>query len=217
MTTLSRSFTNGSLAIAGAAAVLGFGGVSQAFSVTQVTTSEFTHQVGDKIFSDFSVTGTTTEGSDTVDMSFVGGNYQVNYNATTTGGAFAALTTPGTLKYKVTIAPGYLNTFSAAGTDAQGGPLLGGNYTKVLNATGLPTLTYNSNGATPFGAFAPGLKTIDVVSSWSTGGGNNYINSFSDKYIQDPATPTTPTPEPSAVLGMLALGLTGVLVRRQKG
>jgi hypothetical protein len=215
MTTLSRSLTNGALAIAGAAAVLGFGGVAQAFSVTQVTTSGFTYQVGDKIFSDFSVTGTTTEGSDTVDMSFVGGNYQVNYNATTTGGAFNALTTPGTLKYKVTIAPGYLNTFSAAGTDAQGGPFIGGVYTKTLAATGLPTLTYNSGGVTPFGTFASGLKTIDVVSSWSTGGGDNYVNSFSDKYIQQPLQPTTP--EPSAVLGMLALGLTGVLVRRQKG
>ena len=217
MTNLLRSLTSGSLAIAGAAAVLGFGGVSQAFTVTQVTTSGFIYQVGDKIFSDFSVTGSTTEGSDTVDMSFVGGNYQVNYNATTTGGLFDALTTAGTLKYKVTIAPGYLNTFSAAGTDAQGGPFTGGVYTKTLAATGLPTLTYNAGGALPTGLFTPGLKTIDVVSSWSTGGGNNYINSFSDKYIQDPPLPTTPTPEPSAVLGMLALGLTGVLVRRQKG
>lgn len=217
MTNLLRSLTSGSLAIAGAAAVLGFGGVAQAFTVTQVTTPGFTHQVGDKIFSNFSVTGSTTEGSDTVDMAFVGGNYQVNYNATTTGGLFAALTTPGTLSYKVTIAPGYLNTFSAAGTDAQGGPLIGGNYTKVLNATGLPTLTYNAGGALPTGLFIPGLQTIDVNSSWSTGGGNNYINGFSDKYTQEPPQPTTPTPEPSAVLGMLALGLTGVLVRRQKG
>ena len=153
MTTLSKQMTRGLLAAD--------------FTVDQITAPGFSFTIGDKTFSDFVVTGSSVESVDVVSIQFLSGNYQVNYRSNP---GLTVLNTSGTLSYKVSIGSGFTNTFLAAGTDAQGYPLIGQDFTKTLAATGLSTLVFNSPPGTAVdGFFAPGLKTIDVTSSWSFG------------------------------------------------
>jgi hypothetical protein len=216
MANIYSSITTGVVALATLGVSVTFSEVVQAaaFSVATATAPGFTFVEADKRFSNFVVTGSTTEAADQIAITFVSGNFQVDY--TSTGGTIAALQTGGTLSYTVEILPGFINEFAFAGTDAQGGPLgQTGNFSKSLASNGLTTLTFVNGGAAPFGAFDSGIKTINVVSTWTINSGN--INSFSDKFTQNPVQPEPPTgvPEPSAVLGMLALGLAG-FARRKK-
>lgn len=223
--TLSRSFLNGALAIAGITAAFGFATEAQAvtFTVSQLNTSGFSHTEGDKEFSDFSIpTKPTTAGSfdpnDTVTISDNGGSFTIQFNANGASGAGTTptLTTSGTLTYKVGIIPPFINVFAEAQnqTAVQGS---GKNIVRGLTIAGMtPGTVTNTNGVpNPPGFFASGPKSITVTDSWTiTGSGNRAIINFIDTFIQDPELPTIP--EPSAVLGLLALGLCGTLVGRQK-
>ncbi|MCZ8192128.1 MAG: PEP-CTERM sorting domain-containing protein [Microcystis sp. LE19-338.1B] len=145
----------------------------------------------------------------------VNGVFQLNYSASP--GPNMALTTGGSLSYTVSILPSFTNVFSLAGTNAQGSALSSGDFIKTLAATNLTPnpLNFNSESATVNGTFAPDTKVIDVTSTWIMANpGVSFINSFSDQYTQSPVNPTPiAVPEPSAVLGLVALGLVGVLGR----
>ena len=77
------------------------------------------------------------------------------------------------------------------------------------------TLTAINNGSEE-GLFLTAAKLINVTDSWSFSGSGakNSLITLGANFTQDPDLPTTP--EPSAVLGLLALGLCGGLVGRQK-
>ena len=209
MTNLGKYMNRGLLAVAGIGAILTLSEAANAASFTvgdvkSDPTLKFTE--GDKVFSDFVVDGTTVENGDLITISILaGGIYQVNYDANPGG---STLTTAGSLKYKVSILPGFSNVFHKAGTNAQGNTLAG-TFSKTLEATNLPTLV-STLGTPVTGTFSPGPKVIDVTSSWTVTGSD--INSFSDQYTQKPVE-VTPIPEPSAVLGLVALGLAGVVGR----
>jgi hypothetical protein len=223
MANIYRSITTGVVALATSGIALSFAGAAQAQllgpnsfngNVGQVNTPGFFVQVGDKIFSDFSITGSTVEATDSIQISFepIVGQFQVNLNAA--GGQFTSFSTPGSLNYNVTIAPGFTNTFAAARTDAQGS----GIYSKSLATTLTSSPIFATQaGASSIVSFNPlGQTSIAVDSDW-TFPGIGILNSVSDQFTQDPLQPQPPTgvPEPSAVLGMLALGLAG-FARRNK-
>ena len=219
--TLNRHFLHGALAIAGVASSFGFATSAQAalFTVSQLNTPGFVATVGDKAYSGFSIpTGTGLfDGTDSVSITVLAsGTHQIDFLSTTTGGN---LTSGGTLTYDVSILPGFTNTFSRAQQDTQGDDLTGGAFTRTFTPTGLtPTsLVYSSGAPLPGnGTFDAGLKTTSVTDTWTITPTAS-INSFSDRYLQTPPFPQPPIPEPSAVLGLLALGLCGTLVGRKKG
>lgn len=214
-TNLGKHMNRGLLAVASIGAILTLSEVANAatFTVGDFATPNFTVTVEDKVFSNFSISGSTVDLQDEITIGFVGGVFQLNYSAS--AGANMALTTPGTLTYKVTIPATFTNEFAAAGTNAQGSTL-GATFGKSLTATNLTpgTLNFVSTGSTVTGTFSAGTKAIDVTSSWTLNGLNAFINGFSDQYIQNPPNPTPiAVPEPSAVLGLAALGLAGVVGR----
>ncbi|GCL55128.1 hypothetical protein NIES3806_24740 [Microcystis aeruginosa NIES-3806] len=205
----------GLLAVASIGAILTLSEVANAavFTVANFVDPNFTVTLGDKVFSNFSISGSSVDLEDRITIGFVTGVYQLDYTASGFG-ANPALTTSGTLKYKVTIPATFTNEFAAAGTNAQGNTLVG-SFGKTLSATNLTPdpLNFVSTGGTVNGTFSAGTKTIDVTSAWTVSGGSS-INSFSDQYIQNPLNPTPiAVPEPSAVLGLAALGLAGVVGR----
>ena len=223
--TLSRSFLNGALAIAGITAAFGFATEAQAatFTVSQLNTPGFSHTEGDKEFSGFSIpTKPTIPGSfdpaDTVTISDNGGSFTIQFNANGASGTGTTptLTTSGTLSYQVGIIPPFINVFA----EAQNQTTVTGstrNVVRDLKIAGMTpgTLTSTNGSNPPSGFFASSLKSVTVIDSWTiTGSGNRAITNFTDTFIQDPELPTVP--EPSAVLGLLALGLCGTLVGRQK-
>lgn len=218
MTNLGKHMNRGLLAVASIGAILTLSEVANAFTVSDFQSNpNFTFTLEDKVFSNFSITGTTVDPEDQISISFVGGVFQLNYNAAA-GGANDALTTPGTLSYKVTIPATFTNEFAQAGTNAQGSTLGGATFGKSLTATNLTpaTLNFVSTGPTVNGSFSAGTKVIDVTSAWTLDTPNSFINGFSDQYIQNPVNPTpipTAVPEPSGVLGLAALGLAGVVGR----
>ena len=199
----------GLLAVAGIGAILTLSEAANAalFTVSEISPS-FSVTVEDKTFYDFSISGTSVEGVDTISVTVLpSGAHQLNYNANAVGGS-TTLTTGGTLNYKVAIIPSSPYVFAKAGTNAQGDTTTG-SFGRTLTPTGLTpaTLNFVSTGSTVSGTFAAGLKSIDVTSTWSVAGGSS-INGFSDQYTQKVAVP-----EPSAVLGLVALGLVGVVGR----
>ncbi|AVQ72020.1 hypothetical protein B5D77_12550 [Microcystis sp. MC19] len=205
----------GLLAVASIGAILTLSEVANAvtFTVADFSTPNFTVTLGDKVFSDFLITGTSVDPQDQITIGFVSGVFQLNYSASP--GANMALETPGTLKYKVTIPATFTNEFASAGTNAQGNTM-GSPFSKSLTATNLDpsTLAFISTGPTVTGTFSAGTKAIDVTSAWTLNGPGAFINGFSDQYIQNPPNPTPiAVPEPSAVLGLAALGLAGVVGR----
>lgn len=211
MTNLRKYINRGLLAVAGIGAILTLSEAANAasFTVSEITAS-FSVTVEDKTFYDFSISGNSVEGADTISIIVLpSGAHQLNYNANVPGGS-TTLTTGGTLNYKVAIIPSSPYVFEMAGTNAQGDTTMG-SFGRTLTPTGLTpaTLNFVSTGGTVTGTFAEGLKSIDVTSTWSVAGGSN-INGFSDQYVQKLAVPV---PEPSAVLGLVALGLVGVLGR----
>ena len=215
--TLYRSLLNGTLAIAGIAAALGFATEAQAatFTVAQVNTPGFTFSVLDKVFSNFNIPTTATglQAGDEVIIDVVGGEFSVEFDPSVAGQTF--ITGSGSLEYTVTIPFPYINVFNTAEnvTSVSG---TGTSSSRTLAATGglNPLVSPNSTGAGP-GSFSPGVQSITVTDSWNTG--NRRINSFVDRFVQDPIDPDPTIPEPSAVLGLLALGLCGTLVGRKKG
>lgn len=214
-TNLGKHMNRGLLAVASIGAILTLSEVANAvtFTVASFADPNFKVTLGDKVFSNFSISGSTVDLQDEITIGFVGGVFQLNYSAS--AGANMALTTPGTLTYKVTIPATFTNEFAAAGTNAQGNTL-GATFGKSLTATNLTpgTLNFVSTGSTVTGTFSAGTKAIDVTSAWSLNGLNAFINGFSDQYIQNPPNPTPiAVPEPSAVLGLAALGLAGVVGR----
>ena len=217
MANLSKYITHGALVVASIGAALTLSEAAKAFTISDLQANpNLTVTLNDKIFSNFFVTGSTVEPTDVINIGYfpVGSVYQVNYDATP-GTNF--LTTSGSLTYKVSILPGFTNIFDQASTEAQGGPLQP-NFTKTLSATGLSpnVLVYTGIPIIPgtFDPTPPGLKTIDVTSTWTPNPGS-YVNSFSDKFTQQPPapTPSTNVPEPSGVLGLVALGLVGLVSR----
>lgn len=223
--TLSRSFLNGALAIAGITAAFGFATEAQAASlgpdfngtVGQVTGSGFSVQVGDKLFSDFVVpTGNGQfQAGDAVNIIDNLPSFTVEFNPGTTGAN--NLSVAGTLSYKVTIVNPFINVFESFQTQTSAGGGTGRTAFRNTTVSSLvpSTLTTTNSGQSVVGLFPSGPKTISVSDSWSFGTGTarniTLLQSFID---QDPDDPTIP--EPSAVLGLLALGLCGTLVGRQK-
>jgi len=202
------------LAVASIGAILTLSEVANAasFTVGDFTNDpDFTFTLQDKVFSDFSSTGSTVDPEDEITISFVGGVFQLNYSAAL--GINTALTTPGSLTYTVTIPSSFSNVFDLAGTNAQGSTFPGKTFGKTLAEANLtPTpLNFVSTGSTVFGTFAP-VSVINVTSAWTLDDPDSFINGFSDQYTQNPADPT-PIPEPSAVLSLAALGLAGVVGR----
>ena len=216
--TLSRSFLNGALAIAGVVTSFGFATSAQAitFTVAEVNAPGFSTQLGDKIYSGFTVpTGPGLfDPTDTVVISILGsGAHQIDFNAN----AFAPnLTASGSLSYNIAIDPAFTNVFLAAQQQTQGDNLLGGSYTRTFTPSSLtPSSLVSIDGSSPVnGTFAPGTTSISVLDTWTITSPAS-INSFSDRYVQEPPF-ATGTPEPSAVLSLLALGLCGTLVSRRK-
>lgn len=217
-TNLGKHMNRGLLAVASIGAILTLSEVANAavFTVGDFQSNpNFTVTLGDKVFSNFSISGSSVDLEDQITIVFVGGVYQLNYTANGFG-ANAALTTPGSLTYKVTIPATFTNEFVLAGTNAQGSTLGGATFSKSLTATNLTpsTLNFVSAGPTVNGTFSAGTKAIDVTSTWGLDTPNSFINSFSDQYTQNPVNPTPiAVPEPSAVLGLAALGLAGVVGR----
>ncbi|GCL57392.1 hypothetical protein NIES3807_05470 [Microcystis aeruginosa NIES-3807] len=206
----------GLLAVASIGAILTLSEVANAavFTVANFADPNFTVTLGDKVFSNFSISGSTVDLEDQITIGFVGGVFQLNYSAS--AGANIALTTPGTLTYKVTIPATFTNEFATAGTNAQGSTGPAATFGKSLTATNLTpnTLNFVSTAGTVTGTFSAGTKAIDVTSTWGLDTPNSFINSFSDQYTQNPVNPTPiAVPEPSAVLGLAALGLAGVVGR----
>lgn len=210
MTNLGKHMNRTLLAVASIGAILTLSEAANAlsFTVGDFSTPNFSVTFQDKVFSNFSISGTTVDAEDQITISFVGGTYQLNYSAAP--GTNNALITPGTLKYKVTIPATFTNEFATAGTNAQGSTAK--PFGKSLAATNLTTLNFVSSGGTVTGPFSAGTKVIDVTSAWTLGDTLSFINSFSDQYTQNPLAPT-PVPEPSGVLGLAALGLAGVVGR----
>jgi hypothetical protein len=227
--TLSRSFLNGSLAIAGIAAAFGFATEAQAatFTVTQVNTPNFTHTEGDKVFSDFVVPTATGQfqGGDQVTINDNGGSFSVVFNPGATGAN--NLSAAGRLSYKVTILPSYINVFNTADISTRvttTGSVGSRVATRSFAATSLsPATLSTTNASAASGTFSSPLQSINVTDSWSfagTGnlGARNTITGLTANFVQDPELPELIlVPEPSAVLGLLALGLCGTLVSRKKG
>ena len=220
--TLSRSFLNGALAIASIVTPLGFATSAQAISFTvdeiiNAPAPGFSTQVGDKIFSGFIIpTGTGLfDLNDTVVISILNsGAFQVDFNGNASG---SNLTASGSLSYNIAIDPAFTNTFTIAQQQTQGDNILGGSYVRSFTPSSLtPTSLVSIDGSSPGnGTFAPGTTSISVEDTWTITSPAS-INSFSDRYVQDPAFPQSTTPEPSAVLSLLALGLCGTLVSRRK-
>ena len=213
-TNLGKHMNRGLLAVASIGAILTLSEVANAvtFTVANFANPNFTVTLEDKVFSNFSISGSSVDLEDQITIGFVGGVFQLNYTASP--GANNALTTPGTLTYKVTIPATFTNEFATAGTNAQGST--GATFSKSLTATNLTpnTLNFVSTAGTVTGTFSAGTKTIDVTSTWVPAGPTAFINSFSDQYTQNPLNPTPiAVPEPSAVLGLAALGLAGVVGR----
>lgn len=219
--TFFRSFLNGALAIAGITAAFGFATEAQAaefFSGTvgQVRTSGFSTVVGDKRFSDFSIpigTGQFQTGDAVSISDSGGGSFDVLFSAL--GATPNTVSAPGTITYKVTILdPEFV--FGDAGTSTG---LTGGTRSVTRNTTISDLLPgdsplVSSNGSMGSGTFKPGITTINVSDSWSFGTtGTRSITSLTTTLNQVLAPGV---PEPSAVLGLLALGLCGTLVGRQK-
>ena len=208
MTTLSRSFTNGSLAIAGAAAVLGFGGVAQAAIVG-------TGAFGDNA----TISGTTNPSIVFSDSATFNGGGQF------AGGGLVPNTfaNPLQLTGNGPYSSGLVNSFfklNAPG--APGGPgVVSVNllpFSSWSLATSLPNYAISGNFipaefVEPDGTKVAGSITLTLNSNSD---GITTSQSYSLSFNKT-GRPVSPVPEPSAVLGMLALGLTGVLVRRQKG
>ena len=219
--TLSRSFLNGALAIAGITAAFGFATKAQAFTVSDLINLGSTGVlVSDKLFYDFVIpTGTGLfDLTDAVDIVENLGSFDIDFR--TAGGTNGALTAPGQIKYKVKIVSPFINVFQTA--SIQSNTTLGGGTkvaTRKMTATpgnlSPSTLTATNNGSDS-GSFLTAAQLINVTDSWSfTGSGaKNSLSSLGANFTQDPELPTVP--EPSAVLGLLALGLCGGLVGRQK-
>lgn len=219
MDKLSKYITHGALVIAtiGAALTLSQAAKAGSFTVENALTPGFKDTVGDKIFSDFNITGTTVDREDLIAITFTSGVYQLNYDAQF--GANKTLTTEGILSYKITIDPSYTNLFDMAGTNAQGSTLPGRTFNKNLELVSGGTLdpnpiAFTSTGGTVFGNFLdPKPQIINIKSSWKLNNTDSFINSFSDQYVQIPLDPTTRVPEPSGVLGLVAFGLVGLVSR----
>jgi hypothetical protein len=219
--TLSRSLLNGALAIAGITAAFSFATEAQAANFTgtvgQVKGSGFSIQVGDKLFSDFVVpTGSGQfQADDFVSITNNEPGFEVLFSAGPT--APANLSVAGTLSYKVAIVSPFINIFNAARTSTA---ITGGtrSVNRETTITGVsPNPLVSLNGSSPSGTFASSLQTINVSDSWffGTTGSQRNISSITTSFDQFPEFATTP--EPSAVLGLLALGLCGTLVGRKKG
>ena len=220
--TLSRSFLNGALAIAGITAAFGFATKAQAFTVSQLINAGSTGvQVGDKLFSDFMIpTGTNLfDLTDTVNIDDNGGSFDIDFRAS--GGLSSSISAAGTIKYKVTIVAPFTNTFDMVDIQSSttGGALPGKTATRTFTSTGglSPSPLTAINNGTDGGTFLLSPSSISVEDSWSfTGtGGRNSLTSIATSFVQDPPLPAVP--EPSAVLGLLALGLCGASVGRKKG
>jgi len=223
--TLFRTFLNGALAIAGITAAFGFATEAQAASFNLPDSFEgnvgqlnggLSVQVGDKLFSDFVIpTGTGLfQATDAVNVVDNEPGFEIKFNPF--GGGSNNLSVGGTLSYKVTVVNPFINVFETfqTQTTASSGTR---TATRNTSVSGLvpATLTTTNSGLSDLGKFPSGPKTINVSDTWSfnTTGTRNItlLQAFID---QDPDEPTVP--EPSAVLGLLALGLCGTLVGRQK-
>jgi len=218
--THSRLFLSGALAITGIASAFGFATEAQAatFTIAQVTAPGFSYRVDDKVFSGFVIpTGTAInqfQSTDTLDIDSFGGGFTVNFNPLVTQPGLQGI---GSLKYNVTIPAPFTNKFDKAEQSTQGTNLSTIGGTRTLASTGgLPNLV-STNASQPLpGSFSPGVSAITVTDSWNVNSGAR-INNFSDTFTQNPLLPEPQIPEPSAVLGLLALGLCGALVGRKKG
>ena len=211
MTNLRKYINRGLLAVAGIGAILTLSEAANASNFFTVADWEANNNItiveGDKTFSNFNLSGVSgREGTDTITAQLINGLYQLTYNAIPVGDT-NPLTQSGSLTYTVTINPSFANVFNFAQTSLNGAQNTG-SFSKNLS---IPSLTPLTIDTTQTGTFASGTTTINVTSSWNVTG-NAFINSFSDQYTQSPVNPT-PVPEPSAVLGLAALGLVGVLGR----
>jgi len=214
MTTLFRSLTSGSLAIAGAAAVLGFGGVAQA---AVMGTGAF----GDNA----TISGTTNPSIVFADSATFNGTGQFAGGSLVPNTFANPLLLTGSGPYSNGLVNSFFKVNAPGAPPSVGGPgvvtvnLLpfsswslatsGLNY--AISGNFIPVEFVEPDGITKIA----GSITLTLNSNSTPGGGTSqsYSLSFNKLGVEIP----TGVPEPSAVLGMLALGLTGVLVRRQKG
>ena len=213
--TLSRSFLNGALAIAGTTAVFGLGAVAQAATDIPLNFG----------FTPFGTPTAVPSGSplDTATTFNLVNPNLINTEVNDPLGLIAVTDT-------VTVSPTALNlsalTTSYAPFAGNGFLTFPGSGRFVFNANLAskdPGATASTLGVSFAGTLVDTLNLLaptPAVLSYSInrteipGVGISY--NYAANFIS-PATPTIATPEPSAVLGMLALGLTGVLARRQKG
>ena len=215
MTLSTRSFLNGALAIAGTTAVFGLGAVAQAaaiplnFGFTGIGTPTAVPSGSPlNIATSFNLVNPNfinSEVSDPLNLITPGDLLTVNPTAIN----LSALTT----SFTPFAGNGFLTFPSSSG----------GRFVFNANLAAKDTgATASTLGVSFSGTVVDTLNLLDptpAVVDFSlnrTFNGSNVSYNYAANFIS-PATPTIATPEPSAVLGMLALGLTGVLARRQKG
>ena len=214
--TLSRSFLNGALAIAGTTAVFGFGAVAQAAADIPLNFG----------FTPFGPSPTAVPSGSPL-------NTATAFNLTNPNLINVENSDPLSLiaiTDVVTITPTALNLSALTNSFAPfaGNGLLtfpsSGRFVFNANlALKDPGATASTLGVSFAGTLvdtlsllAPTPAVLDFSINRTAIASGGFSYNYSANFIS-PETPTIATPEPSAVLGMLALGLTGVLARRQKG
>lgn len=236
ITNISRQLTTGVLAIAGSVAAFGFGGIAQA----QLTTANATFggSSGGVTF-----TGNLSTATSITFNSLTGGVSDVPVNYTPFGGTPApnvfnsgpAGTTfaPFTSIFNVAIAGGGSSLdFTAAGagnstegitltfasTNLSAGTTPANRYTFTAgsgritsqNTTGL-NISFLGSFADSGGSFSTSAATVTIaIASSGVGQGTNTFT-----FGTPPAFASTSVPEPSAILGILAVAGIGAFARRK--
>ncbi|TRU20119.1 MAG: PEP-CTERM sorting domain-containing protein [Microcystis aeruginosa Ma_MB_S_20031200_S102] len=231
ITNISRQLTTGVLAIAGSVAAFGFGGIAQA----QLTTANATFGGGT---GGVTFTGNLSTATSITFNSLTGGVSDVPVNYTPFGGTPApnvfnsgpAGTTfaPFTSTFNVAIAGGGSSldfTGAGAGNSTEGITL---NFASTTAPTNRYTFTASSgriNSQSDFGlnisflgsfadsggSFSTSAATVTIaIASSGVGQGTNTFT-----FGTPPAFASTSVPEPSAILGILAVAGIGAFARRK--
>lgn len=229
ITNISRQLTTGALALAGTVAALSFAGAAQAASIVQTATLSNTATN----FTDTALSGLTKFDSSLGTLNSV----IVTLNATVAGAvglentgpsassitynlqASVALSSPGvgTLLTSVPVFSGTFNAGPFDGTTDFGGT--SGTTISNLTANTSETVTLTT-GLTPF----IGSGSLDAFLSGTgqsnTNGSGNVASAFTTQAggsvtVQYNYTPAATVPEPSAILGILAVAGVGAFARRK--
>jgi hypothetical protein len=236
MTYISRQLTSGTLAIAGSVATFGFGAIAQAASIVQTasfpsltgTTStnfsgqaltpsltQFDSSLGTLNFVRITLDGRVTGSAQLESLDAAPAN--VNYNLQATVG-LSVTGISGNIVEAIPIASGTFAATAFDGTIDFGGTS-GASFTNLSgNASQTVTLTSNLSPFIGTGTLAAFLSG----SGQSLGSGaGNLVTLFATQaggtvtIEYDFTPPVVGTPEPSAMLGILAVAGAGALARRK--